>query len=85
AAVVLRGASAAVPGGGPGSAWAPLFGGGVTRLLGISTVGALGNSLFFAAAAATIAVVLGIVAGFRRPSYRIAWFRAYVYLPLLIS
>jgi thiamine transport system permease protein len=83
--VLLRGLSARAPGGGVGSAWAPLFGASVTRQLGISTVGALGNSLFFAAAAGTIAVVLGVVAGFRRPSVRETGLRAYLFLPLLIS
>jgi thiamine transport system permease protein len=83
--VLYRGLTATAPGGAPGSAWAPLFGSSVTRQLGISTAGALGNSLFFAAAAATIAVLLGVIAGFRRPSAREAGLRAYLFLPLLVS
>jgi thiamine transport system permease protein len=83
--VVVRGLTARAPGGGAGSAWGVLFSASVTRQLGISTLGALGNSLFFAGAAATIAVVLGIVAGFRRPSAGETGLRAYLFLPLLIS
>jgi len=83
--VLVRGVTARATGGSAGSAWSPLFGANVTRELGISTFGALGNSLFFAAVAATIAIVLGILAGFRRPSARETGLRAYLFLPLLIS
>jgi len=83
--VVATGLAARAPGGVEGSAWGPLFGAALGRELGISTAGALGNSLFFAASAATIAVLLGVVAGFRRPSARETGLRAYLFLPLLLS
>ncbi len=83
--VLYRAATARTTGGAVGSAWGELFGDRVTSALGISTLGALGNSLLFAGAAATIALVLGVLAGFRRAHLRPTGLRAYLFLPLLIS
>ncbi|MGA9839622.1 MAG: ABC transporter permease subunit [Thermoplasmata archaeon] len=74
-------------GGGPGSAWSALFSAGTTGRLGISAVGALGNTLFFAIVAAAIAVVLGIVTGYavsRRPR-RAGGIGLLLFVPLLLS
>jgi thiamine transport system permease protein len=76
------------PGGGtPGREWVALFSASTTSRLGISIVGALGNTLFFASAAAAIALVLGILAGFavvRRP-VRAAALGLLLFVPLLVS
>jgi thiamine transport system permease protein len=78
---------APVGGGGPGSAWSALFAASTTGRLGISALGALGNTLFFALIAAAIAVVLGIVTGFaiaRRPR-RAGALGLVLFVPLLLS
>jgi thiamine transport system permease protein len=86
AAVLYRGV---VPPGSraPGSAWVELFSPSTTQRLGISVVGTVGNTLFFASAAAAIALVLGILAGFavvRRP-VRAALLGLILFVPLLVS
>ncbi|MCI4350155.1 MAG: ABC transporter permease subunit [Thermoplasmata archaeon] len=70
-----------------GEGWATLFGPAVTSALGISAGGALANTLLFAALAAGIALVLGVVGGFAyggaRTTPRIVPF--VLFLPLVIS
>jgi thiamine transport system permease protein len=76
-----------VGGGSAGSAWSLLFSAATTQKLGISAVGALGNTLFFASVAAGIAIVLGIVTGYaiaRRPR-RAGALGLVLFVPLLIS
>jgi thiamine transport system permease protein len=71
----------------PGAAWSSLFSSGTAARLGISITGAVGNTLFFAAVAAGIAIVLGVVTGFavsRRPR-RAAVLGLVLFVPLLIS
>jgi thiamine transport system permease protein len=83
-AVLLR-TLAPVRGG--GSAWSTLFSARTTEVLGISAVGAIGNTLFFASIAAGIAVVLGIVTGFAiagRPR-RAGVLGFLLFVPLLVS
>jgi thiamine transport system permease protein len=71
----------------PSTGGAGLFSPALTQRLGISTSAALGNTMFFAAGAAGIAVLFGLLAGFVlriRPS----WSRPVqflLFLPLLIS
>jgi thiamine transport system permease protein len=84
---VLYRTVAPVGGGGVGSAWAQLFSAATAQRLGISVVGAVGNTLFFAAVAAGIALVLGIVTGFaivRRPG-RAGALGLVLFIPLLLS
>ncbi len=72
---------------GAGGAWAALFSPATTAHLGVSAVGAVGNTLFFAVVAALLAIVLGVVAGFtivRRPDRAMA-LGLLLFLPLLIS
>ncbi len=83
-AVLARGLAASAPGGGPGSAGAYLVGSALTSRLGISTLGAAGNSLLFATAAAAVALMLGVVAGASRSAGGPA-LRAYRWVPLLVS
>ncbi|MGA8542824.1 MAG: ABC transporter permease subunit [Thermoplasmata archaeon] len=76
-----------VGGGGPGSAWSALFSSTTTQKLGISALGAVGNTLFFASVAAGIALVLGIVTGYaiaRRPG-RAEGLGLLLFVPLLLS
>jgi thiamine transport system permease protein len=78
---------APIGGGGIGDAWAELFAPSTASRLGISVAGAIGNTLWFASAAAGIAIVLGILAGFavaRRPRRRRA-LGFLLFLPLLVS
>jgi thiamine transport system permease protein len=85
-AVLFR-AVAPPGGGGPGHAWAVLFGSVTTRRLGISIGGTLVNSLGFATVAAGIALVLGIAAGagvVRRPG-RASALGLLLFAPLLVS
>jgi thiamine transport system permease protein len=74
-------------GAGPGAAWSALFSTGTQDRLGISILGAVGNTLFFATVAAAIALVLGLLASFAvagRP--RAARSLGLVlFLPLLLS
>jgi thiamine transport system permease protein len=84
---VLYRTLAPVGGGGPGSAWSELFSSRTTARLGISAVGAVGNTLFFAIVAASIAIVLGIVTGYaiaRRPR-RAGALGLLLFIPLLVS
>jgi thiamine transport system permease protein len=83
--VIVRGLSAAAPGGPPGSAWAYLAGARLTQSLGISTGGALVNSLLFAGASTAIGVTLALLAaaGGQRTGDR--FLRMYLFLPLLLS
>jgi thiamine transport system permease protein len=83
-AILDRALVASGPGGSPGSAWAYLFGSHLTAVLGLSTAGVAVNSLWLAAAASGIALVLGLVAGVRRSTASGA-VRVYRWLPLLIS
>jgi thiamine transport system permease protein len=74
-------------GGGAGSAWGTLFSTATTAKLGISAVGAVGNTLFFASVAAGIALVLGVVTGYaiaHRPR-RAGVLALVLFVPLLIS
>lgn len=86
-AVLLRAVAAARPGGPPGSAWSYLFssgaGGGGTGAVG--TVGASVNSLVFASAAAAIATLLAVLAGYARGRGSRTSLRVYLFLPLLVS
>jgi thiamine transport system permease protein len=84
---VLYRSVAPVGAGGPGSAWAALFSPATTQRLGISALGAVGNTLFFATVAAGIAVVLGVVSGYaiaRRPR-RAGALGLVLFVPLLLS
>lgn len=86
-AVVGRGLLPLTPGAPPGSAYAALFDPSVTVTLGVSTASATLNSLFFAAVATALALLLGVVAGFAlllRPGYRRP-VAAFVFVPLLFS
>ncbi len=74
-------------GGGAGAAYALLFSASTTARLGISGVGMVSNTLFFATVAAAIAVLLGIPAGYaiaRRPR-RAGPLGLFLFLPLLLS
>jgi thiamine transport system permease protein len=84
---VLYRTLAPVGGGGFGSAWTELFSAATTRRLGISAVGAVGNTLFYASVAAGIAIVLGVVTGYavvRRPG-RAGPLGLLLFVPLLLS
>ncbi len=84
---VLYRALAPVGGGGAGAAWASLFSSTTTGRLGISALGAVGNTLFFATVAAGTALVLGIVTGYavaRRPR-RAGTLGLLLFVPLLLS
>ena len=72
---------------GAGAAWVALFSASTTAHLGVSAVGALGNTLFFAVVAACIAILLGVVSGFaivRRPD-RAVTLGLLLFVPLLLS
>ncbi|MGI0131409.1 MAG: ABC transporter permease [Thermoplasmata archaeon] len=74
-------------GGGVGSSWSQLFSSTTTQRLGISALGAVGNTVFFATVAAGIAIVLGVVSGFaiaRRPR-RAGVLGLLLFVPLLLS
>lgn len=74
-------------GGGAGAAWAALFSATTTSRLGLSALGMVGNTLFFASVAAVLAVLVGIPAGYaisRRPP-RARGLGFLLFLPLLIS
>ncbi len=86
AAVLYRSLTPAA-GGAFGSPWSALFGPTATQLLGIPMLQVVGNTLFFAAVAATIVLLLGIVAGYvlgARPRLSTG-LSLYLFLPLLIS
>jgi len=72
---------------GAGAAWAELFSSSTTNHLGVSAVGALGNTLFFAIVAALLALLLSVVSGYaivRRPDRAVA-LRLLLFVPLLLS
>jgi len=76
-----------VGGGGFGSAWSTLFAPSTSARLGISVVGAVGNTLFFASVAAAIALLLAIVSAYavaRRPR-RAGPLGVLLFVPLLVS
>jgi thiamine transport system permease protein len=84
---VLYRTLAPVGGGGVGSAWTQLFSSATTARLGISVVGAVGNTLFFASVAAALAIVLGVVSGYavaHRP-VRAGALGLLLFVPLLLS
>lgn len=72
---------------GAGAAWTELFSARTTAHLGVSAVGALGNTMFFAVVAALIALLLGVVSGYavaRRPDRAVA-LGLVLFVPLLLS
>lgn len=75
---------AAGPSGGPGSAWGFLFSPQLSGRLGLSTGAVAVNSLWLAAAASGIALILGLVAGAARGPAR-PWIRLVRWAPLLVS
>jgi thiamine transport system permease protein len=85
---VLAAASRPVsPGAGKFSAFAQLFGPGVTNRLGVSTLAATGNTVFFAVVATALALLFAVATGFglsERPGAARA-LRALVFAPLLVS
>jgi thiamine transport system permease protein len=87
AVVVGRAFAPSVPGAAIGSAFASLFSASTSARLGISTLAALGNTLFFAAGTAAVALLIGVATGFaarRRPrGARAVDFLLFV--PLLLS
>ncbi|HYA54379.1 MAG TPA: hypothetical protein VEG42_02110, partial [Thermoplasmata archaeon] len=72
---------------GAGAAWTALFSSSTTNHLGVSAVGAVGNTLFFAVVAALLALLLSVVSGFaivRRPD-RAVTLGLVLFIPLLLS
>ena len=72
---------------GAGAAWTALFSSTTTAHLGVSAVGALGNTMFFAVVASLIAILLGVASGFaivRRPD-RAVTLGLLLFVPLLLS
>jgi len=72
---------------GAGAAWVALFSASTTAHLGVSAIGALGNTLFFAVVAALISILLGVASGFaivRRPG-RAVTLGLLLFVPLLLS
>jgi thiamine transport system permease protein len=72
---------------GAGAAWAELFSSTTTAHLGVSALGALGNTLFFAVVAALLALLLSIASGYaivRRPD-RAVVLGLLLFVPLLLS
>ncbi len=69
------------------SGWSGLFSAHTTQVLGLSVVGAMENTLFFATAGATIVLLLAISAGYVLAGRsRVGRsFRLYLFLPLLFS
>ena len=72
---------------GAGTAWAVLFSASTTSHLGVSAVGAVGNTLFFAIVAALLALLLSVMSGYaivRRPGRAVA-LGLVLFIPLLLS
>ena len=72
---------------GAGAAWTALFSSSTTDHLGVSAVGAIGNTLFFAVVAALLALLLSVVSGYaivRRPD-RAVTLGLLLFIPLLLS
>jgi thiamine transport system permease protein len=86
-AVILRSLVPMSSGAGIGTAWAALFNPSVTAVLGISTVGALGNTFFFAAVSAALALLFGLLVGYSLGGRLESTKRLQIllFLPLLIS
>jgi thiamine transport system permease protein len=86
-AVMLQSFRASSPGAGIGSAWGELFAPSIARTLGISTIGALGNTLLYASVSTILAVLFGIMVGYgrRRSSGVSRSLQLVLFLPLLIS
>jgi putative spermidine/putrescine transport system permease protein len=70
-----------------GSGWTELFGPQVTGALGISTVGAIANSVFFGTVAAGTALIFGLLVGFGRGATgaRVRALHVLLLAPLVIS
>ena len=72
---------------GAGAAWSALFSSTTTNHLGVSAVGAVGNTLFFAVVAALLALLLSVTSGYaivRRPDRAVA-LGLLLFIPLLLS
>jgi len=72
---------------GAGGAWTALFSSSTTAHLGVSAIGALGNTLFFAVVAALLALLLSVASGYaivRRPDRAVA-LGLLLFVPLLLS
>jgi thiamine transport system permease protein len=86
-AVLVAAARPVSSGGAEFSAFAELFGPGVTSRLGVSTLAATGNTLFFATVSTALALLFAIATGFglsERPGAARA-LRALVFAPLVVS
>jgi thiamine transport system permease protein len=86
-AAVLYRTVAPTGGYGAGQAWTELFSSTTTNHLGVSAVGAVGNTLFFAVVAALLALLLSVVSGYaivRRPDRAVA-LGLLLFVPLLLS
>ncbi|MCI4325883.1 MAG: ABC transporter permease subunit [Thermoplasmata archaeon] len=86
-AVLDAAARPVTPGAGEFSAFAQLFGPAVTGRLGVSTLAATGNTVFFATVATALALLFAIGTGFglsERPGAA-RWLRALVFAPLVVS
>ena len=72
---------------GAGAAWSALFSQSTTNHLGVSAIGAIGNTLFFAVVAALLALLLSVTSGYaivRRPDRAVA-LGLLLFIPLLLS
>jgi thiamine transport system permease protein len=86
-AVLDAAARPVAPGGAAFSGFVALFGANVTARLGVSTLAATGNSVFFAGVATSLALLFAVATGFglaARPRSARA-LRALVFAPLVIS
>jgi len=86
-AAVLYRTVAPANGFGAGAAWSGLFSSTTTEHLGVSIVGAIGNTLFFAVVAAMLALILSIASGYavaHRP-HRAVTLGLLLFVPLLLS
>jgi len=86
-AAVLYRTVAPTGGYGAGAAWTALFSSSTTAHLGVSALGAVGNTLFFAVVAALLALLLSVVSGYaivRRPD-RAMVLGLLLFIPLLLS
>jgi thiamine transport system permease protein len=85
--IVGRTLAPSSPGGSLGDAWAGLFSSRLTAVVGISTVGALLNTLFFAAVASGIALLFSVLGGYSAGARgaRLRGLELLLFAPLLIS
>ena len=84
---VLYRTVAPAPGFAAGAAWTALFSSSTTAHLGVSALGALGNTLFFAVVAALLALLFSVVTAYgvvRRPA-RAVTLGLLLFVPLLLS